>query len=102
YFARVLKTATTAAPRSMSAMISPSRDMLVRAASPPGAFGRVFGIVTTGFNIGGTVGPMIGGWIMDHNLPRWVFYSSVLFMALTAAMGLASEWRARRGSRMVQ
>jgi MFS family permease len=86
----------------LSGMISPSRDMLVRAAAPPGAFGRVFGIVTTGFNIGGTIGPMIGGWIMDHNLPRWVFYSSVLFMALTAVMGLASEWRARRGGRMVQ
>lgn len=86
----------------LSGMISPSRDMLVRAASPPGAFGRVFGIVTTGFNIGGTIGPMIGGWIMDHSLPRWVFYSSVLFMALTALMGLASEWRARRGGRMVQ
>ena len=86
----------------LSGMISPSRDMLVRAASPPGAFGRVFGIVTTGFNIGGTVGPMIGGCIMDHNLPRWVFYSSVLFMALTAMMGLASEWRARRGERMVR
>jgi FSR family fosmidomycin resistance protein-like MFS transporter len=86
----------------LSGMISPSRDMLVRAASPPGAFGRVFGIVTTGFNIGGTIGPMIGGWIMDHNLPRWVFYSSVLFMALTAAMGLASEWRARRTGRMAR
>ena len=61
--------------------------MLVRAASPPGAFGRVFGIVTTGFNIGGTVGPLIGGWIMDHNLPRWVFFSSVLFMALTSVDG---------------
>jgi FSR family fosmidomycin resistance protein-like MFS transporter len=86
----------------LSGMIAPSRDMLVRAASPPGAFGRVFGIVTTGFNIGGTIGPVIGGWIMDHNLPRWVFYSSVLFMGLTAAMGLASEWRARRGDRMVR
>ena len=80
----------------LSGMIAPSRDMLVRAASPPGAFGRVFGIVTTGFNVGGTIGPMLGGWIMDHNLPHWVFYSSVLFMTLTATMGLASEWRARR------
>jgi FSR family fosmidomycin resistance protein-like MFS transporter len=86
----------------LSGMISPSRDMLVRAASPPGAFGRVFGIVTTGFNIGGTIGPMIGGWIMDHNLPRWVFYSSVLFMALTATMGLASEWRSRRVGRVAR
>jgi MFS family permease len=80
----------------LSGMISPSRDMLVRAASPPGAFGRVFGIVTTGFNIGGTLGPLIGGWIMDHGLPRWVFFSSVLFMALTSAMALASDWRTRR------
>jgi FSR family fosmidomycin resistance protein-like MFS transporter len=82
----------------LSGMISPSRDMLVRAASPPGAFGRVFGIVTTGFNIGGTVGPLIGGWIMDHNLPRWVFFSSVMFMALTSVMALASERRSRRRS----
>ena len=80
----------------------PSRDMLVRAASPPGAFGRVFGIVTTGFNIGGAIGPMMGGWIMDHNLPRWVFYSSVMFMMLTAMMGLASEWRSRRVGRMAR
>jgi MFS family permease len=82
----------------LSGMISPSRDMLVRGASPPGAFGRVFGIVTTGFNIGGTVGPLVGGWIMDHNLPRWIFFSSVLFMATTSIMALASEWRSRRRS----
>ena len=82
----------------LSGMISPSRDMLVRAASPPGAFGRVFGIVTTGFNIGGTIGPLLGGWIMDHNLPRWVFYSSVAFMIVTSLMGLASERNARRRS----
>lgn len=85
----------------LAGMISPSRDMLVRAASPPGAFGRVFGIVTTGFNIGGTVGPLIGGWIMDHNLPRWVFFSSVLFMVLTSVMALASDWRSRRRSALV-
>jgi FSR family fosmidomycin resistance protein-like MFS transporter len=85
----------------LAGMISPSRDMLVRAASPPGAFGRVFGIVTTGFNIGGTLGPLIGGWIMDHNLPRWVFFSSVLFMVLTSVMALASDWRSRRRSALV-
>jgi len=85
----------------LAGMISPSRDMLVRAASPPGAFGRVFGIVTTGFNIGGTVGPLLGGWIMDHNLPRWVFFSSVLFMVLTSVMALAGDWRSRRRSALV-
>ena len=85
----------------LSGMIAPSRDMLVRAASPPGAFGRVFGIVTTGFNIGGTIGPLLGGWIMDHGMPRWVFFSSVVFMVLTAVMGLASERRSRRRAAVV-
>jgi FSR family fosmidomycin resistance protein-like MFS transporter len=94
----VLLVAAMGTAGFLSGMISPSRDMLVRAASPPGAFGRVFGIVTTGFNLGGTVGPLIGGWIMDHNLPRWVFFSSVIFMAMTAVMALTSEWRSRRRS----
>ncbi len=80
----------------LSGMIAPSRDMLVRAAAPPGASGRVFGIVTTGFNIGGTIGPMLGGWIMDHAMPRFVFYVSVGFMLMTVAMALASERRTRR------
>jgi hypothetical protein len=35
---------------------------------------------------------------MDHNLPRWVFFSSVMFMAMTSVMALASERRTRRRS----
>jgi len=80
----------------LGGMIMPSRDMLVRAAAPPGAAGRVFGIVTTGFNIGGTVGPMLGGWIMDHGLPRWIFYSSAGFMAATVLLAIVSDRRTRQ------
>jgi FSR family fosmidomycin resistance protein-like MFS transporter len=53
--------------------ISPSRDMIVRGVTPPGSFGKVFGFVTTGFNLGGIVSPMIFGAIMDHGDPRFVF-----------------------------
>jgi MFS family permease len=80
----------------LSGMIMPSRDMLVRAAAPPGMTGRVFGIVTTGFNIGGTIGPMLGGWLMDHGEPRWIFYSSVCFMTLTVLAVLVGDRRSRR------
>jgi FSR family fosmidomycin resistance protein-like MFS transporter len=55
---------------------SPSRDMLVRAVTPPGAFGRVFGFVSSGFNIGSMVAPMIYGTMMDWGQPRTVFLIS--------------------------
>jgi MFS transporter, FSR family, fosmidomycin resistance protein len=85
-----------AASGFLSGIIMPSRDMLVRKAAPAGMLGRAFGIVSTGFNIGGIIGPMLFGWIMDHASPAWVFGVSALFMAVTAAFGLASEYRARQ------
>ena len=54
----------------------PSRDMLVRAVTPPGAFGKVFGFVSTGFNIGASVAPIMYGMLMDHGQPRAVFLVS--------------------------
>ncbi len=56
-----------------SGMTMPSRDMLVRAVTPPGAFGKVFGFVTNGFNIAGVVSPLIFGALMDRGEPRAVF-----------------------------
>jgi MFS transporter, FSR family, fosmidomycin resistance protein len=85
-----------AAAGFLAGMIMPSRDMLVRAAAPPGMAGRVFGIVTTGFNIGGTIGPMIAGWLMDNGQPRWIFYSSGCFMILTVLAVLVGDRRSRR------
>jgi MFS transporter, FSR family, fosmidomycin resistance protein len=77
-------------------MMQPARDMLVRRAAPPGAAGRVFGIVTSGFNIGGIIGPLLFGWMMDQGSPRSVLMGAVVFMALTALYGLFEE---RRGTR---
>jgi FSR family fosmidomycin resistance protein-like MFS transporter len=75
----------------LTGLIMPSRDMMVRAAAPPEAIGRVFGLVTTGFSLGGTFGPMLYGWIMDRGMPRWVFGGSVVFIALTIAIALLGE-----------
>ena len=87
----------------LSGMIMPSRDMLVRAAAPVGAIGRAFGIVTIGFSIGGTIGPMLFGWIMDHGMPRWIFGASVVFMLLTVAAALIGDRRsAGRRATMVR
>ena len=77
-------------------IIQPSRDMLVRKAAPPGAAGRVFGIVSTGFNIGGIVGPLLFGWLMDNGLPRWIFGAAVGFMVVTAIFAFLDDRRPRR------
>jgi MFS family permease len=77
----------------LGGVIAPSRDMLVRNAAPPGAAGRAFGIVSTGFNLGGIISPLLFGWIMDQNLPHWVFGASVVFMLLTVLLALVTERR---------
>jgi MFS family permease len=59
-------------------VIQPSRDMIVRAVTPPGAFGRVFGFVTTGFNIGGVLAPPAFGYMMDAGTPASVIVVTAL------------------------
>jgi MFS family permease len=84
-------TATMTTAGFLSGVIAPSRDMLVRNAAPPGAAGRAFGIVSTGFNFGGIVSPLLFGWIMDQNAPHWVFGASVIFMVATVALSPFTE-----------
>src|SRR6266852_4368911 len=87
----LLLTAAMGTAGFLGGVIAPSRDMLVRNAAPPGAAGRAFGIVSTGFNLGGIVSPLLFGWIMDQNLPHWVFGASVAFMILTVLLALFSD-----------
>jgi len=88
----VLIAAMTAAG-FLGGVIAPSRDMLVRRAAPPGAAGRAFGIVSTGFNLGGIISPLLFGWIMDQSAPHWVFGISAAFMVLTVLLAPITERR---------
>jgi len=63
---------------------SPSRDMLVRAATPPGASGRVFGFVYSGLDLGSSTGPLLFGWLLDHGEPRAVFFAVAAVLVLCA------------------
>src|ERR1700733_6349827 len=87
----LLLTALMAMAGFLGGVIAPSRDMLVRDAAPPGAAGRAFGIVSTGFNVSGIIGPLLFGWIMDQGAPHWVFGGSVLFMILTVVLSLVTD-----------
>jgi MFS family permease len=87
----LLLTIAMASAGFLGGVIAPSRDMLVRNAAPAGAAGRAFGIVSTGFNLGGIVSPLLFGWIMDQNMPHWVFGASVIFMILTVLLALFTD-----------
>jgi MFS family permease len=64
-------------------IIMPSRDLLVREVTPPGAFGTVFGFVTTGFNVAGVAFPLMFAALLDHAMPRTVFVISAVFCLLS-------------------
>ena len=87
----VVLTAAMGIAGFLGGVIAPSRDMLVRNAAPAGAAGRAFGIVSTGFNFSGILSPLLFGWIMDQNLPHWVFGASVAFMVLTVLLALVTD-----------
>ena len=97
----LLLTAAMASAGFLSGVIAPSRDMLVRNAAPAGAAGRAFGIVSTGFNVGGIISPLLFGWIMDQNLPHWVFGASVIFMILTVLLALVTDRSPQKSSEPV-
>jgi MFS family permease len=66
----------------LNGIIQPSRDMMVRAVTPAGSFGKVFGFVSTGFNLGGMVAPLLYGFLMDRGEPRAIFMIVVAFILL--------------------
>ena len=90
----VVLTAALGLAGFLGGVIAPSRDMLVRNAAPAGTAGRAFGIVSTGFNFSGILSPLLYGWIMDQNMPHWVFGASVGFMVLTVLLALITDRKA--------
>lgn len=79
----VLLIAAMSAGGVLNGVIQPSRDMMVRAVTPPGSFGKVFGFVTTGFNLGGMVSPLLYGWLMDRGEPGMIFIFVAGFILLS-------------------
>lgn len=71
-----------------SGLTNPSRDLIVRASTPPGATGKVYGFVYSGLDVGSMATPVFFGWLLDTGLSGAVFYSVVAAQALTIAMVL--------------
>jgi FSR family fosmidomycin resistance protein-like MFS transporter len=74
----------------LGGLVMPSRDLIVREVTPPGAFGKVFAFVTTGYHIAGILAPLLYGALLDHGAPSMVFYLTALFtlLAIGAVMSV--------------
>ena len=66
----------------------PSRDLLIKRATPSGATGRVYGMVYSGLDAGLAVSAPIFGWLMDHDLPRSIFIGAGAAMLISMLIGL--------------
>lgn len=90
-FATTTFVAVMALTGLLNGVIMPSRDLIVRAVTPPGAFGVVFGFVTTGFNVSAVAAPLLYGWMMDSGQPRLIFVCAAIFTALALLMARSAK-----------
>jgi MFS family permease len=70
----------------------PSRDLLVRRTAlercGEGAFGRIYGFVYSGLDVGGAVAPLVFGRLLDHGLFREVLAGVAILQVLAVATAL--------------
>ena len=71
----------------LSGVTTPSRDMLVRSATPRGATGRVFGFVYSGLDVGSALAPVAVGLLVDSGFARAALWAVAAL--LLAAIGTA-------------
>jgi predicted MFS family arabinose efflux permease len=73
----------------------PSRDMMIKKATPKGATGRVYGMVYSGLDVGFALSPVIFGALMDRGMYGATFFGAalVLLLSVGAALGVGSRTR---------
>ena len=71
----------------------PSRDLMIKKATPKGATGRVYGMVYSGLDAGFAVSPLIFGVLMDRGMPAAALAGAavVLLLSVLAAVGVGKR-----------
>ena len=66
---------------------APSRDLMIRSATPSGSSGRVYGIVYSGIDLGAALSPLIFGIFLDIGLPKLLFIGVALLQLMIILTG---------------
>ena len=75
----------------------PSRDMMIKKATPKGATGRVYGTVYSGLDVGFALSPVVFGLFMDRGMYAATLAGAalVLLLSVGAALGVGKRTVAR-------
>ncbi len=73
----------------------PSRDLLIRAAAPKGATGKVFGLVYCGLDAGSALSPFLFGMFLDAKMPGAIFLGMAVLYTLAITTAIAVSRRGR-------
>lgn len=82
----VFLIAALAAAGFSQGIFRPARDMIVRRLTPAGSMGKVFGFVSSGLHIGGTIAPVLFGWFLDLGRPVLIFTFLAAMMLLASVI----------------
>lgn len=75
----------------------PSRDMMIKKATPKGATGRVYGMVYSGLDVGFAISPILFGAFMDRGWygATLLGAAAVLLLSVVAALGVGHRTAGR-------
>ena len=71
----------------------PSRDMMIKKATPPGATGRVYGLVYSGLDTGFALSPIVFGVFMDRGWYGATLLGAALVLLLSVGAALGVGYR---------
>ena len=74
----------------------PSRDMMIKKATPKGATGRVYGLVYSGLDTGFALSPIVFGMFMDHGWYGATLLGAALTLLLSVGAALGVGRRTTR------
>jgi MFS transporter, FSR family, fosmidomycin resistance protein len=93
FFGATLTMVVLAATGFAVGIGGPSRDMMIKKATPKGATGRVYGLVYSGLDTGFAISPLIFGAFMDRGwyAATLLGAAAVLLLSVVAALGVGSR-----------
>lgn len=66
---------------------APSRDLMIRSATPSGSSGRVYGVVYSGIDLGAALSPLVFGIFLDVGLPKLLFVGIAVLQLMVILTG---------------